>query len=111
MWKNYIKRIIGQLYGGTASCTSTTYDTYGKTSVSWNLGLNNYLDPNNTGLTYIDGIDAIDLPDPALSYSDFDLIFELDDGDSDFSSFEISNTGEPESILLYSVKISGFENP
>ena len=105
------KRIIGQLYGGTASCTSITYDTYGKTSVSWNLGLNNYLDPNNTGLTYIDGIDSIDLPDPALSYSDFDLIFELDDGDSDFSSFEISNTGEPESMLLYSVKISGFENP
>ena len=104
-------RIIGQLYGGVASCTNFGYDTYGKTSVSWNLGLNNYLDPNNTGLTYIDGIDAIDLPDPALSYSDFDLIFELDDGDSDFSSFEISNTGEPESILLYSVKISGFENP
>ena len=104
-------RIIGQLYGGVASCTNFGYDTYGKTSTSWNLGLNNYLDPNNTGLTYIDGIDAIDLPDPALSYTDFDLIFELDDGDSDFSSFEISNTGEPESILQYSVKISGFENP
>jgi len=104
-------RIIGQLYGGVASCTNFGYDTYGKTSVSWNLGLNNYLDPNNTGLTYIDGMDAIDLPDPALSYSDIDLIFELEDGESDVSSFEISNTGEPESVLSYAVRISGFESP
>jgi len=36
------QRIIGQLYGGTASCTSITYDTYGKFSTSWNLGLNTY---------------------------------------------------------------------
>ena len=104
-------RIIGQLYGGVASCTNFGYDTYGKTSVSWNLGLGNYLDPNNTGLTYIDGMDAIDLPDPALSYSDIDLVFELEDGDSGVSSFEISNTGETESILSYTLRISGFENP
>ena len=39
------------------------------------------------------------------------MIFELDDGDSHISSFEISNTGEPESILSYSVNISQFENP
>ena len=39
-------RIIGQLYGGVASCTNFGYDTYGKTSVSWNLGLSEYLDPN-----------------------------------------------------------------
>ena len=104
-------RIIGQLYGGVASCTNFGYDTYGKTSTSWNLGMRNYLDPNNTGLTYLDGMDAIDLPDPALSYSDVDLIFELNDGDTQINSFEISNTGEPESVLSYSVKISGFENP
>ena len=104
-------RIIGQLYGGVASCTNFGYDTYGKTSTSWNLGMRNYLDPNNTGLTYLDGMDAIDLPDPALSYSDVDLIFELNDGDTQINSLEISNTGEPESVLSYSVKISGFENP
>tara|TARA_Y100000588_G_scaffold375019_1_gene450878 strand:+ start:8240 stop:10669 length:2430 start_codon:yes stop_codon:yes gene_type:complete len=104
-------RIIGQLYGGVASCTNFGYDTYGKTSVSWGLGLNNYLDPYNVGLTYLDGIDAIDLPDPALSYSDFDLIFDLEEGDSDISSFEISNTGEPESVLSYSINISQFESP
>ena len=49
------RRIVGQLYGGTASCTSITYDTYGKTSVSWNNGLSTYLDPNNSGLQILDG--------------------------------------------------------
>ena len=105
------QRIIGQLYGGTASCTSITYDTYGKTSTSWNLGMSNYLDPNNTGASFINGIDAIDLPDPELSYNASDLIFDLSDGDTDVSSINISNTGEDESILTYSLKISQFENP
>ena len=104
-------RIIGQLYGGVASCTNFGYDTYGKTSVSWNLGLSNYLDPYNVGLTSLDGMNAIDLPDPALSYTDFDLIFELDDGENDMASFEISNTGEAESVLSYTVNISQFESP
>ena len=26
--------------------------------------MNNYLDPDNTGQNYVNGIDAIDLPDP-----------------------------------------------
>ena len=105
------QRIIGQLYGGTASCTSITYDTYGKTSVSWNLGMGEYLDPFNTGQLYLDGMDAIDLPDPAISLSIPDLIFQLEDGQSDISSLEITNTGEPESVLSYSVSISEFQNP
>ena len=104
-------RIIGQLYGGVASCTNFGYDTYGKTSVSWNLGLSDYLDPNNTGLSYIDGIDAIDLPDPAISLSNINLDFELENNDSDFSSITISNIGESESVLFYSLSISSFENP
>ena len=104
-------RIIGQLYGGVASCTNFGYDTYGKTSVSWNLGLSDYLDPNNTGLSYIDGIDAIDLPDPQLSLSDINLDFELENDESDLSSITISNTGEDESVLFYSISIRSFENP
>ena len=105
------QRIIGQLYGGTASCTSITYDTYGKTSVSWNLGMSQYLDPFNTGQNYVDGIDAIDLPNPALSLSIPDLNFTLSDGETEFTSIEIANIGEPESILSYSLKISEFQNP
>ncbi len=105
------QRIIGQLYGGTASCTSITYDTYGKTSVSWNLGMSQYLDPFSTGQNYVDGIDAIDLPDPDLSLIIPDLNFSLSDGETELTSIEISNTGEPESILSYSLKISEFQNP
>jgi len=104
-------RIIGQLYGGVASCTNFGYDTYGKTSVSWNLGLNQYLDPNNLGVNYIDGIDAIDLPEPILSYSDINLLHELADGETSTSSFEVSNIGESESVLTYSLNINQFKNP
>ena len=104
-------RIIGQLYGGVASCTNFGYDTYGKTSVSWNLGLNQYLDPNNLGVNYIDGIDAIDLPEPILSYSDINLLHELADGETSASSFEVSNIGELESVLTYSLNINQFKNP
>ena len=49
------RRIIGQLYGGVASCTNNGYDTYGKTSVSWNAGLSTYLDPLNSGIEILDG--------------------------------------------------------
>ena len=49
------RRIVGQLYGGVASCTNNGYDTYGKLSVSWNSGLSNYLDPLNSGLQVLDG--------------------------------------------------------
>lgn len=58
------KRIIGQLFGGSASCTNLTGpDRYGKFDVSWVGGgtsatrLSDWLDPTNTGLQFIDGFD------------------------------------------------------
>lgn len=54
-------RIVGQLHGGTASCTSNTWDEYGKLSVSWDGGgtassrLRDWLDPDGTGAEAIDG--------------------------------------------------------
>jgi hypothetical protein len=48
-------RVIGQLHGGYASCSSQTSDWYGKFSVSWNGGgtsatrLSVWLDAGNTG--------------------------------------------------------------
>jgi len=55
-------RIIGQLHGGYASCTSITSDWYGKFAVSWDGSsssnrLRDYLDPDNTGATTLDGYD------------------------------------------------------
>ncbi len=56
-------RIIGQLHGGNASCGSITDDWYGKFSTSWDGSaasnrLRDWLDPDNTGTTTMDGIDA-----------------------------------------------------
>lgn len=57
-------RIVGQLHGGFASCSSNTADFYGKFSMSWDRGssssnrLKEWLDPNNTGLTTLNGINA-----------------------------------------------------
>ncbi len=57
------KRITGQLHGGTASCTSITFDAYGKLAVSWDYGsapstrLKEWLDPLETGVEVLDGWD------------------------------------------------------
>jgi lysyl endopeptidase len=58
-------RIIGQLWGGGASCSNlSSSDYYGRVYNSWNPSgsnstnqLKNWLDPNNTGVTTIDGYD------------------------------------------------------
>ncbi len=56
-------RIIGQLHGGYASCTSLTSDWYGKLGVSWTGGgtsasrLSDWLDPLNTGAETLEGYD------------------------------------------------------
>lgn len=58
------KRIIGQLFGGTASCFNNVDDYYGKFDVSWNGGTNStnqlvtWLDGCNTSENFIDGIDG-----------------------------------------------------
>lgn len=54
-------RITGQLHGGTASCANNIDDYYGRLSVSWTGGgtnstrLSNWLDPNGTGVTTLNG--------------------------------------------------------
>jgi PKD repeat protein len=56
-------RIVGQLHGGPASCTNVSSDFYGKFSKSWENGttaasrLKDWLDPNNSGITALDGMD------------------------------------------------------
>lgn len=59
---NQDHRVIGQLHGGYASCTSATSDWYGKFSVSFTGGgtpstsLRPWLDPDNTGILVVDTI-------------------------------------------------------
>jgi len=69
-------RIVGQLHGGTASCSSLTYDEYGKLDVSWYGGgtsasrLRDWLDPIQSGGVAIDGLDHSFClrPRPVLGY-------------------------------------------
>ena len=58
------RRIVGQLHGGGASCEDpTASDWYGRLSRSWSGGgtaptrLRDHLDPQSTGVLYIDGHD------------------------------------------------------
>ncbi len=47
-------KVIGQLHGGYASCSSQTSDWYGKFSVSFAAGLQQYLDANGSGALTVD---------------------------------------------------------
>jgi hypothetical protein len=59
------QRVIGQLYGGGAACSGLVNngqaDYYGRFDLSWTGGgannnrLSNWLDPNNSGVTVLDG--------------------------------------------------------
>ncbi|HIP33009.1 MAG TPA: T9SS type A sorting domain-containing protein [Crocinitomicaceae bacterium] len=70
-------RIIGQLWGGGASCGNLSApDYYGKVSYSWNPSGSNstnqlkfWLDPSNTGVTTLDGYDPIVLCSSSYSNS------------------------------------------
>ncbi len=59
---NQDHRVIGQLHGGYASCTSRTSDWYGRISVSWNgdgtpsTRLKDHLDSANRGMRFTDTI-------------------------------------------------------
>lgn len=60
------KRLVGQLHGGYASCSSITSDWYGRLSRSWSGGgssssqLSYWLDPDGTGERLLDGYDPFD---------------------------------------------------
>jgi PKD repeat protein len=70
------RRIVGQLAGGGASCTNLQApDYYGKFSYSWNSNGSNanqqlqpWLDPDNTGIEFLNGIGV----DPNLIFAYFE---------------------------------------
>ena len=76
-------RVIGQLHGGYASCTTSGpvgtnghIDWYGRVFTSWTGGgansnrLSNWLDPAGTGAQFIDGLDSTPT-DPTLPVAGF----------------------------------------
>ncbi|MBM4170185.1 MAG: S1 family peptidase [Ignavibacteria bacterium] len=58
------RRIVGQLYGGSAACGNDLPDYYGKFSMSWDYGstystrLRDWLDPINSGSSTLDGMEG-----------------------------------------------------
>lgn len=66
---NENKRIIGQLYAGSSACNKMNgTDLYGRIYKSWNgnntttTSLKSWLDPDNTNVTTLDGLDYKDNP-------------------------------------------------
>lgn len=90
-------RIVGQLWGGGASCSNlSSPDYYGKVSYSWNPAGSNstnqlkyWLDPNNAGNTTQDGFDPIS---NCLSTYSYAVTPESCFGDDD-ASVTVSFTG------------------
>ena len=70
--------------------------------------MKDYLDPDNTGTTILDGMDAIDLPDPELTYDTQELIFDMNANESQSDIVNISNTGELDSELNYNISSAPF---
>lgn len=81
-------RIVGQLYGGNAACGNNLEDEYGKISSSWTGGgssssrLSDWLDPGNTGVTTLDGLE----PHSAITITDV----SMDEGDSGSTNMEFT---------------------
>ncbi len=105
------RRVVGQLFGGAASCNNIDYDAFGWFAVSWEGGgtpdsrLRDWLDPENSGKITIDGrtqnacnfrllADAEEflLCDPS------DLTFDLGPSDNFTDSVVLSANNLPEGI-------------
>ncbi len=71
-------RVVGQLYGGSAACSgadSEGYDIYGKIAYSWDTAsasndqLAAWLDPNNTGVSFVDGREDCSDSPPTVNFT------------------------------------------
>jgi len=112
-------RIIGQLWGGGASCFNLTApDYYGKVSYSWDPSgsnstnqLKHWLDPNNDGNTVMDGFDPITIC--ASTYSSTtteELCFGDDSGSIDVVFTTGNSTGATYDIGSGSQATGSFTN-
>ena len=102
--------LVGQLHGGESSCNNPSNDYYGKFSKSWDLGLKEWLDPDDTNTLVLDGISENDTPDPSLSYDLTENNILIMDNEIENSYLLLNNIGEDESILTYQVYNSPFSS-
>ena len=105
---NEYYHIVGQLHGGESSCDDPINDYFGKFSQSWDLGLSEWLDPDQTGILVLNGTSLNDEPDPYLSISNELLNFLVFDNEIEEQNLIISNNGEENSLLTYNFYHSPF---
>jgi len=114
------KRIIGQLWGGMASCTNsgTEADFFGRISSSWepidsdpSKQLKHWLDPNNTQALIIDGYDNNNIADKKVS---LDILTQPKDVicETEISpTFKFSNLGtQTVSSATFAYGLNGEQN-
>ena len=94
------KRVIGQNLGGTpAQCENpqAVAKVFGKFSESWSHGGNStnqikdWLDPNNTGVSTLDGIDAVTGIAPVANFTSNTQSLPIGGGSVDF--YDLSSNG------------------
>lgn len=98
-------RIVGQLHGGFASCTSQTPDWYGRVHRSMTLGLAALLDPTGSGAETVDGREA----NTALAASMAATPLQLGPGQTARVTVTVSNFAEEDAngIAFTNVVASG----
>ncbi|MEO8446978.1 MAG: T9SS type A sorting domain-containing protein [bacterium] len=93
-------RVIGQNLGGTAAnCNApqNVQKVFGKLSESWAHGgasnnqLKDWLDPNNTGVFTLDGIDAVTGVAPATNFTSNIQVLPMGGGNVDFFDLTTNN--------------------
>ena len=113
LWDPDSHLLVGFLSGGLASCSNINYDCYGKISEAWDDGssgaagnLKPWLDPNNTGLTFVEGSDFS--LDPFLLSSDTDSMGVCVGGSYSSVITVESNDGYMEDVILSFSNIPNF---
>ncbi|MCB0642984.1 MAG: proprotein convertase P-domain-containing protein, partial [Phaeodactylibacter sp.] len=85
------RRVVGQLHGGFAACSNNEWDTFGWIYSSWDGGgssstrLRDWLDPDNTGITQMNGRTvaqcgfSVDAGDPSVTICGTeDAVYQLE---------------------------------
>ena len=102
-------RVLGQLHGGYASCTSQTSDWYGKFSVSFAAGLEQHLDAAGTGSLLVNT-----LPGTGMSVNPGDAVLHIctspciDPDPSEVLYTIVNNSPDMISYLVETVYSAGF---
>ncbi len=102
---NREKQVVGQLHGGLASCSNNAQDSYGWFHISWEGGgapnnrLKDWLDPDNTGITTLDGRAALQCSNKAFARLHINPVCHLSGFVLAFCSYRVPRCKDAAHIL------------